>query len=517
MVFMFYGILPFLSSIFGTETVVVTRPATFQTTSQLLPVEAQAAELDSMLLNTASSIKYLNQQYPPFTTAEYALAPFSVRDLGMKPAESWTSTTVKYYADLDCWPAAEQKDARTPNTYHFDNGRGCNATDQPVKVSSADQVFLGYLGYYSDAHAIYSFGTPKCHDGNPERQFLLIAAIQDNSTETGLAITSLFCEPRFWQQDVVATVSVKGFVPVTHSISPLGAPQPLPDTVFNFTGLNYVLGAGVSSVSQIRDYPDATLQSLEVHVKDSPVRTPYYPAVPFAISDVVDQPLADWLDASFLHDRFEAVHQTMFALAYRNLQVDSDSSTTNTIQGTQVLVLHGVRVSRVFSAIVESMLYVIGASAILLHILCRRYTSNLTSDPASIGDIMSMMHSDSAILSLLAEKDFCSEKQLRKALETSALKFKLQPAWQSPSGSPTLLAFDDTRDRPTRDPLLEHQAASPATYLPVKPWILRREIGSLFMASLAGIFAAIIFLWVRAEGLGGKWRPRYTRSILHIL
>ncbi|KAL2111297.1 hypothetical protein VUR80DRAFT_10302 [Thermomyces stellatus] len=112
----------------------------------------------------------------------------------------------------------------------------------------------------------------------------------------------------------------------------------------------------------------------------------------------LERPLDDYRDASVLEEAYRAVHKSPFALAYHSLLTEETASKEKS-EGSVEFVMHGVIGSRVFSAVVEGLLLAICVGCVLLLVLSARTKSNLSADPAALGDQMAMLRNSSDLFS----------------------------------------------------------------------------------------------------------------------
>jgi hypothetical protein len=506
----FWVLTPLQSAIFGSGQIVIEAPANFTVASRLMPVEKQAEELDSLLLNTAMTTKYYAQPFPPFTTAEYALLPLSVRDSSVSAAKAinWTVPTTKYSTDIECWPGKAEVSTFGPNTWHFLDNRGCNSSIHSITLSSQSRYSLLYMGYFPDAQAIDFLARPTCR--GVENHFLAVMVGYNEVDPESPQMTVLFCKTSYWKQNVTVSVSVSGspgsFVPDTDSIKVTSAAEPLSSDEFNSTGLEYLMGSGVSSVEKTRNFPATRLQTFVDRLNSTGLTSPVLPMVGFATAGS-GFATTDFFNETLLEDLFRNVHKSMFALAFNRLQVSAPATNADEgVQGTRTFVLYGVKVSRPFSATVEGILVSVAISAIILHILCARAESKLTSDPASLGDLIRVVQNSDELVKDFAGKDGLEDMQLGQAFKKSEARFRLECSCQNPHGVMSIhISTTPRRGRSISDPRRDSDRNTTTTgcYRPVRPVALRKESGLAFITFLLGMLVGLIYLRIKERQLGG--------------
>lgn len=173
--------------------------------------------------------------------------------------------------------------------------------------------------------------------------------------------------------------------------------------------------------------------------------------------------------------------------------------------------MHGVIVSRLFSAIVEGLLALVAILSLCLWWATFQAPSKLTEDPASLGSLIDMCRDSSALLNELTGKGCLSEDDFEAAF--SHRKFQLSCGCESRSGAPVIHVIDDEqRTSPRRDSEREDSFNIKSHYTPVKPWALRRDIGVTVIAVMLGVVSALSYLkWLEIFH-GGKNKPLLRRD-----
>ncbi|KAK1718589.1 uncharacterized protein CLUP02_07930 [Colletotrichum lupini] len=514
MVMIFWLITPLQSAIMGTGPVNVQQITRVSHPQTPLPASEQIMTMDQSILNEGYAITWLNQSYPEYTTAEYTLLPFTV-DSNVKHVTStnWTGPTTKYWTEIDCRPA--EFGPRGPG-YDFLDGRGCNASEiVPYGgVPSTGNIYkMHYIGYHNSPWADYWLSMT-CSKA-AQHEFLAIWARQrENETEQ---VTASFCETSYFKQQVNATVSSLTKRPIENSVVPIGPRELVSSTEFNSSAFEHLLGAGTSSVELevSREYPFGRLLEQHFQVRKMHIRWPSSPLVGFAIGSQNVTTLEPFQDNAFMDAAYNKTHKMLFSIALRRMLANSSSEATAT--GTVDFVKHGIIVSRVFSAIVEGLLVVVGVFTMMLWWHSNRAQSRLTMDPASLGSLMSFCQNSSTLLDKFAGKGCLPDEKLREALEDK--KFQLFCGCQSSSGQMVIKVVD------TREEFYESQrisiqpdtAFSVGHYSPVKPLALRRSIGSAVILSMIGATVALVYLKWKEKQIGGLIRPTTNFELLQIL
>ncbi|KAI8251672.1 hypothetical protein K4K53_011925 [Colletotrichum sp. SAR 10_77] len=381
MVIIFWLLTPLQSAILGTGPVRVQRAA--QVFSYVAPRAApdQAFILDQSILNEGYAQTWLDQPLPPYTTDDYTLLPFKAEK-------------------------ASRNGPPSKETYDFLNGRGCNASEIDVygNHDNSQPYKMLYLGYYSSPWSDYWLGMT-CSKESAGGQFLATWGHSLNYPDYKINLTSLFCETNYYKQAVNATVSSVDYIPLEDSVVPLGPRERIEETEFNITAFERLISSGlsVSDVTPalqekvVRDYPFEHLLEQHQQVADLGVMWPMTPMTGFAIGSHKNVTSLEFFrDEAVLGEAFNSTHKMLFNLALR--RVLDNVTVAGLSEGNVDFILHGIIVSRLFSAIVESFLGLVGFFTILLWWHGHRATSRLTMDPASLGSLISLCKNSPMLL-----------------------------------------------------------------------------------------------------------------------
>ncbi|CAM1508210.1 Fc.00g050580.m01.CDS01 [Cosmosporella sp. VM-42] len=521
MTLIFFLITPLQSAVLGTGEVLVKKPTTITTTKKFMDPLAQAATLDQAVLNTGYAITWLNQPYPAFTTAEYALLPFEPEKTPQSfgTPTNWTGTTTKYWTELNCWPAEiNQVGEKTLGMGSFDNGQGCNATGivANTPVPGRRSYKMRYIGYQNSAWAEYCLGSRTCGI-KAEHQFLAIWSLYDGHSDT-VDIRGTFCETSYHKQNVTATVRAADMRPIDASIKPLSDAETLSISEFNSSAFEYLMGAGVSSVTMPREYPFTHLIEHSQRLNNTGLEYPVAPMIGFAIGGQ-NYTINDYSNDTVMGTAFKAAHKQIFSVGINHILVNS--TTPGTMDGDLAFASYGVVVSRAFSAVVEAFLCVVAMLALMLLWNSHANPSMLSDDPGSLGALINVVHNSQPLLKKFAGRGNLSDEQLQEALGN--YKFQLLCGCQNDNGASVIQVLD--QDKRTGDsdsgkvvqidqPHLTKQTGH---YSPIKPIALRKPIGALFTLFLCAGIIVLIVLKKQEEKLGGLIRPSSSFEVNLIL
>ncbi|KAF5506745.1 hypothetical protein CGCS363_v005268 [Colletotrichum siamense] len=520
MILIFWLITPLQSAILGTGTINVREEVAVSSSQALVPSSDQIYSMDQSILNEGYAITWLRQPLPAFTTADYTLLPFHVdSDTTRAASTNWTGSTVKYWTEIECWPA--EMFPGVPY-WSFVDGRGCNATEVlPYGATPvADKPYkIQYYGYHASDYADYWLSIP-CYK-IAVHKFLATWAYYEEGPVSSQDIRGSFCEASYFKQEVNATVSAATNEPIEGSIVPTGPREELKPAEFNSSAFEYLLGAGVSPVEMTvtRDYAFNHLLEQDDQTKQYGLWGPSNPMTGFAVGSAVNSQnlttLHDFKNETFLGHAFNTTHKLLFSLAFRRmLNASGETTTIGTVEYEQ----QGIIVSRLYSAIVEGFLFLVGTFSMLLWWHGKRAPSQLAIDPASMGSLISICQNSSVMLDKFTGKGCFPDEKLQESFED--MRFYLLCGCQTPSRQTVIKVVDARTDfvesqrisLPPPDP-----AFSMGHYSPFKPLALRREIGSVVTLAMVGAVVAIVYLKMEEQRIGGLIRPTTNFEVLQIL
>ncbi|KAH7361976.1 hypothetical protein B0T11DRAFT_351863 [Plectosphaerella cucumerina] len=527
MVIIFWLLTPLQSSIMGTGSVIVSRDVEFSGTTGFIPLAQHALELDQSILNEGYAITWLEQPYPPFTTKEYTLLPFDLpADASRSPSANWTGTTTKYWTSLDCWPAAIERELpESKRTFNFDDGRGCNASGIAAygQFNGKSPYKMMYLGHQTSAFVDYALAGPTCP--NADHEFLAIwshhnATLLENRPND-IRLEAVFCETSYHQQKVRATVSSDGMVPFDDTIVPLEPAETFTGTDFNITALEHLIGAGITPIEIAiqREYPFSRLLEQYPQAVDLGMTWPMSPMVGFALGSREITSLEEFNDQSMLGDAFNATHKLMFSLALRKVFLKTTDDAT--APGSLEFSMHGIVVSRLWSAVVEGLLGLVSLFTFALWWFSSKAPSNLTGDPSSLRSLIDMCSNSASFLDALSGKGCLSEEELATAFPR--YRFQLACGCQSRSGRMMIqVTRSDGRDHEAA--ALEEFGtgkhdllAARGHYSPVKPWALRRSFGASTILIMMGVVALLAWLKFEEHRQSGLTPPTGSFEVQQLI
>ncbi|UKZ93441.1 uncharacterized protein TrAFT101_008355 [Trichoderma asperellum] len=505
-VVIFWLITPLQSSIMGTGFVNRTEPAIIATRSSMVPLSNQSALLTNEILNTGYATGWLGQNFPPFTTADYAILPFYIdNDPGASQQQlNWTAVTTKLWTELDCWPAAYQRQYPATTEWNFQNGQGCNAT---VSLNLDSNLAMYYVGYhtspYEDFHLANSVYCPATE--NSTHQFLAIWASTTLSSNFSVTpevnVTALFCQPSYYKQQVVVSITTDDYKSQNTSIQPISPREPLTEKEFNSTSFEFLIATGMPMEEApgliiTRDYPFERVVEIEPRLNRTDLNLPVSNMVGYALAGR-NEPATPYRDPNALHEAFNRAHKYLFAIAVNKLLInETDVGNSTAVSSFQQ---SGIIVSRLFSAIVEGLLLFVAIFIVSLLWACHKSTSYLNANPSSISRLAAIFRNGSDANKLFRPVDHADEKSLQELFQGD--KFRLARSDNNDPKSLYIEKMDDSEqshsdkrfDKPT------------GYYEPIRPAVLRREVGLLFAVMQIGALVGISYLKTQSDKENGEF------------
>ena len=385
--------------------------------------------MTTAFLDVGYSVLWLGQQLPAFTTRGFALAPFlpTLPDNESGTNSLLTAFTTLYATELSC--TAPARVTYTPASGSiFDDGRGCIASGV-IQTSdtntAADNSFAAhYIGYYDDPFSDASLQLGGCSD-NASHTFLAVWKRASNyppDFNNRSNATALFCTPRYYSQQVEATVTNGDYAVLHHT--PIGPKVPLTENTFNITQFEYILGNGVlpglfntanlQLDSQHRlDVSAGTELNQDSQLRNMSLYLPTDNMVGFAIGSTNLEP-AQYLEPKALEKAFSDAHQLLFALSIPSL-IDRTVNATTLTTAREDYERYAVVLVEPITLTLQAFLTVIVVITIYLVCASRKRSSVLKSDPNSFAQIMSLS-TDRQLLSAFQDLDCSSTIQVEQAI-----------------------------------------------------------------------------------------------------
>ena len=388
MMMIFWAVTPLLSAIFSTSLTSHSMEVISWTSANLISAERQYSTLTTEFMMTAYGALWIGQALPAFVTDEAAMLPFTIAstDANSLNNESWTSATTTYSTSLACKPAQVTGNGINVS---YGNGDGCATGPGTIMLPDGDNFSALYIGYYSGQLIDFSLSGSGCSDPKNAHTFLAFWATRENGEPNA---TALFCEPSYWKQR--SNVTVLGSNATFVSALPLEPATPLTQDEFNITNFEYIMNTGSPLRSRRADVPgttgviDQTYRLQKMGINQNVVSTGM---IGYAVGATQLQ-LPQYKDPRVLSSALEKAHKLLFALAVNSL-LSPEGSIADPSPGMVHGTINSVTVNRILALSAEASLGFVIVLALALVCINRKRAINCRSDPASIGDILGMLHS----------------------------------------------------------------------------------------------------------------------------
>jgi hypothetical protein len=237
--------------------------------------------------------------------------------------------------------------------------------------------------------------------------------------------TRLFCEPFYYQQEVVATVSAKTQAPI--NITSKGEKQLLPVEKWNSTFFENQMNAGALNQENrgalpLSKWPDS-LETLSTYpVSLAPGHSDMTSMAGYMIG-AADRPLEELLDPEALKDAYQAAYRIIFARSMTEI-LDQEFRSTESVSGHLDYLQGTVALVPVFTYIVQGFLGFVSICSMILLIISWRRTWTLSSDPATIASVQSLVAENTALLEDFSKLESLHPVDFEQILKTK--KFRLE-------------------------------------------------------------------------------------------
>ncbi|CAI4210374.1 unnamed protein product [Parascedosporium putredinis] len=235
----------------------------------------------------------------------------------------------------------------------------------------------------------------------------------------------------------------------------------------------------------------------------------FVPLVGFVIGNH-ERPIEDYFDASVMEERLRAVHKYGFALAFNSLlsassEPTSAAASTEPFEGSVDFVLYGVLVSRTISAIVEALLVITGLCAILLCFFIARLKSNLCADPGSLADLVTVLRNSPELVDAVSPRRDGPRRAEPESSRDSNPNLRLTCDCSHAFGTMSIEVIGDQAPcsiaiGQKAAKVLDEQGGD---FKPIKPTVLRRSSGAIFILLLIATVCILVFLKRQEQLLGG--------------
>jgi hypothetical protein len=388
-----------------------------------MSADQQERHLGIRYAQSTYGITVLNETLPPYMTLNYTLAPFLPSENARhqsNEAGEWTAPTTLYSLDLYCEPAIPIQSGS------FNSSWGCTmpvGLDGNITVGDmamegspvgAAKKFIGmYAGYASNGLATYYLT-----DCPQNRTHTFYAAFTQNKLkrEDPLEnVTAIFCEPRYYAQDVNATIDRLTKQP--KKVDLLGPRRDLAENIFNKTLLDKTLAdarPGIIGRSDSLPSVGIPMYMEQMDVKEFSFGNDGY-AMKALAATIGGLELKEYLDWKVLGASYAKAYRLLFARAMVDI-LGSKTEEYTQVGGKEIFYVDAVILEPVFTYVVEGLLAVVSiAAAVLLYLSMKRSTA-LLSDPKSLAAIMSLVADNPTLLTDFKDLDSCTIGELEESV-----------------------------------------------------------------------------------------------------
>ncbi len=389
-------------------------------------------------LDRVYGIVWLNESFPAFTTSGtyYVVAPFTASN-GNHSANTadatLTASTLLYETDLLCEPA---NIIPTPPTNSFAPGEAYNITNSQgfnIQIGGKPQGNGYHPTYATGVFESYCVGHPSSISQPGEKacgplntSFL---ATWQNDQKSGedetKGLLAAFCKPTYYSQTADVTISQQNQSIL--SLTPSGERAPLDP-------LNFDQDQFATVVSSINIDQAARVVAMGLGY-EAYGTVPTIIGIGLALTGI---PHSQLPQSGNLETVLGTGYKLMFTLAAQT-QISYNAATIP-ISMQQDTIVDAVVMVRAFAIVIEVLLGVIAAIAVLIFVLNAIRANKLQSDPHSLAYLMALSSSGASkpLLDSLSMHEMATETQLDTAYRD--LRFVLREGTQSPIRCLSLLS-----------------------------------------------------------------------------
>lgn len=416
-----WGLVPTQSGIFSTVQVSRTFSTIFNTSTSSVPAEAQPQVLDTRYAQSTYGILVLNETFPPYMGNNYTLAPFKPSSSAQTESAGqgsgqWTASTTLYSLDLQCEvaPKVASGSYNSSNGCFFGVAPSGNDTIEsgPLPSSSTKGFSAQYVGYYDMPLADF-YLKPTCPKEQNHTFFAAFTRNKRVASDPPQNVTAIFCVPRYYSQDVSATVDSVTKHPI--SFDPLGPKSQLGLDIFNSTWMEQQLNGGYSAVmTRGNALPDTSIPNYVEQVADMDLSwiSNRQPMLGLAVVAGDQKELKDYLDWETLANAYAKAYGLLFSRAMVDVLQENEFAETTTTMGKRTVETEAVILEPVFTYIVIGFLSLLTIIATILFYQTVSTKAALYSDPGTIASIMGLVAHNQTLLEDFEGLDCCTNEDI---------------------------------------------------------------------------------------------------------
>lgn len=495
-VVIFWGLTPLQSSIFATKTITQTDALAIATSTTYLSIEQQNTVLTGSYAQSVYNIAWLNETLPSFMTPQAMLAPFGLvsKPDTIQTAETWTGRTRAYSVDLACQVAVDG--GQSMLSYN-----GCNYTDDnfpPPTQIKPDQYTSLFVGYWDASYSGDWFLQSSCPASANQTVFVQWSrGIKDAETDLPKPIvaTGLFCESRYYQQDVNATVSPPHMSVV--DIVPTGPKLPIPTDLFNVTDFEKGLSGGQQKYQNRGEYPtsqwpDSTERLAYLNLAWPDDFVPYMSAFAIAASQ---KQAPNYMNRTLLAESYQSAYRLLFARRLVDI-LSEDLDLQNQTIGSRTYQTQSVVLVSEFVYVVEALLLLTTLVAAALLYFSFTNSSNLRFDPANLASVMALAAEDQELIQRMRSRDGATAADLKEGFD--ATHFALLPSAEGTTSPGYGYALNVADIGSPLDQLVQDDSLASRSANAILPKELSGVFGIAFLTVQVVVVVVLVYAFVRA-------------------
>ncbi|KAI9676013.1 MAG: hypothetical protein M1817_000756 [Caeruleum heppii] len=494
-------ITPLQSAIFSKETIIRHDIEAVSQPMGMLPFTKQWEALNTMFMLSAYGVCWLESSLPPYTTRDFALAPFEITSPKnvIGTAKTITAPTILYEASLNCQPGITKPDS---DSYRAIFPGNCSLDARGPYKNSIRDYYADYVPSSLDVERDTYYD--QCDTLAPRTNPAFWAKkVGDEEAN----ITALLCERSYYTQEVNATISL----PSKHvsSVFPLKPRQRLSEETFNISNFEYIISEGFPSGSNVYGRPEQMPLDHGSRLAKSNFEGLPDNMIGFLVGATQREP-EEYLDPVIFQSALTETHKLLFAFAVNSLMrpLETDQS----YPGTTSYESGAVVVVRTFAVLVQVALALFAVIATCLLVKSWNRTSCLSKDPASILDVMRHGRLNSEFFNLLRAFDASSNKRLAASL--CHRRFALEDHKDYHESIPRLECLT-----PPSDTLIDMQDGPhdhPSARL-LRPTTMSLVVGAPLLITLTTFLVSIGALYHQSKRVNGLARPSQNKLVQQIL
>jgi hypothetical protein len=238
-------------------------------------------------------------------------------------------------------------------------------------------------------------------------------------------VTRLFCDPFYYQQEVIATISAKTRAPI--NITYKGEKQILPVEKWNSTFFEYQMNTGSANGENRGALPQALwpdqLETLSTYPVSMSAGSTIMTGMAAYMIGAARRPLEELLDPEVLKDAYQSAYRIIFARSMIEI-LDQNFRSTESVSGNMDYNKGAVALVPVFTYIVQGFLGFVSICSMVLLVISMRRKWTLSSDPATIASVQSLVADNAALLEDFGKLERLHPVDFEQSLKTK--KFRLE-------------------------------------------------------------------------------------------